>query len=430
MLLAWKAFTLKLVIPTDLSPGVPAPSPGRTRIPEIDLIRGLVMVLMAIDHVRVYSGLPAGGPTAGIFFTRWITHFCAPVFAFLAGTSAYLYGQKLIAQGSSGTGPLMRHLAGRGLLLVVLELTLVRFLWTFNLDYGQFTLAGVLWMLGWCMVLLALFVPLPPRIAGLLGVAIIVLQNLFAIAPHALPATLQNGLGPAWEFLYPAGLPRFDGIAILYVLVPWIGVMASGYAYGAVMTLPPERRRKISGTIGAAALLLFLGFASFQALHSTASPPRPFLFQLLDQRKYPASPLYLLMTLSPMFLCLAVDARRLSWQRLHSIGGVLTTFGRVPLFYYVLHIPVIHVAALLVTWLREGAVHPEWYATAPFTSIPREHQWSLALLYAVFFAVMGVLYAACRLYAQVLRRPAFEPAELARAADASSSNSMPISKST
>jgi uncharacterized membrane protein len=133
-----------------------------TRIASIDIVRGAVMVLMAIDHVRVYSGVPAGGPTAGVFFTRWVTHFCAPAFVFLAGTSAYLYGQRLraaeVPSPSAASGPsayaLARYLITRGLLLVLLELTVIRASWTFGLDYSQFLLAGVIWMLGWCMILL------------------------------------------------------------------------------------------------------------------------------------------------------------------------------------------------------------------------------------------------------------------------------------
>src|ERR1700759_3101965 len=121
-----------------------------TRFRSLDILRGAVMVLMAIDHVRVYSGMPAGGPTAGIFFTRWITHFCAPVFVFLAGTGAFFYGRK-----AGSKAQLAQYLVTRGMLLVLLELTLIRLGWTFNLNFGNFMLAGVIWMLGWCMVLLA-----------------------------------------------------------------------------------------------------------------------------------------------------------------------------------------------------------------------------------------------------------------------------------
>src|ERR1700675_4143756 len=122
----------------------------QNRVRSLDIVRGVVMVLMAIDHVRVYSGLPAGGPTAGIFFTRWVTHFCAPTFVFLAGTGAFLHGRKL-----GDAGRLARSLVTRGLLLVLLELTVIRASWTFNFHYSEFVLAGVIWMLGWCMVLLA-----------------------------------------------------------------------------------------------------------------------------------------------------------------------------------------------------------------------------------------------------------------------------------
>ncbi len=148
----------------------PMPTPdlqNKDRIQSIDFVRGLVMVLMAIDHVRVYSGLPAGGPDPGIFFTRWVTHFCAPAFVFLSGTSAFLYGRKL------APGALMRYLITRGLLLIVLELTVIRFFWTFNFDYAKFTLAGVIWMLGWCMVLLGFMVRLNPKTVGIIGLLII-----------------------------------------------------------------------------------------------------------------------------------------------------------------------------------------------------------------------------------------------------------------
>jgi len=335
------------------------------RIASIDIVRGLVMVLMAIDHVRVYSGLPAGGPTAGIFFTRWVTHFCAPAFCFFVGTSAYLYGQKL-----GNRGALSLYLLKRGLILVVLELTILRFAWTFNFDYAHFTLAGVIWMLGWCMVLLAALVQLPVPVVGMIGLAIIFAQQLFSHLPRAWP----------WGFIYPGGTEPPDGVAILYVLVPWIGVMAAGYAFGTIVA-----RERLCLAIGLAATALFLVWG---CLNHPSS-----LFQLLNQRKYPASPLFLLMTLGPTIALLPLAGRWRGWS-----GRVLETFGRAPLFYYLLHIPAIHVAALLVTFLREGCSHPEWYATAPFTSVPPEHRWSLPLLYLVFFIVVTALYFPCRWY--------------------------------
>src|SRR5712691_4763173 len=204
-----------------------APLAASSRIASIDLIRGAVMVLMAIDHVRVYSGLPAGGPTAGIFFTRWVTHFCAPAFVFLAGTAAFLHGRKL-----GDPRRLARYLVTRGLMLVVLELTVIRFSWTFNVDYSQFVLAGVIWMLGWCMVLLAGLIRLPTRTIGILGMIVMIFQQVFGLLPRALPESIRNPLAWIWNFFYPSGAQGWPAISILYVLVPWIGVMAAGYGFG------------------------------------------------------------------------------------------------------------------------------------------------------------------------------------------------------
>src|SRR6266446_7509582 len=147
---------------TPFAAPAPAASIAATsRVASIDLIRGAVMVLMAIDHVRVYSGLPAGGPTAGIFFTRWVTHFVAPAFIFLAGTSALFYGRK--------HADLSRFLFIRGVWLVLLELTVIRIAWTFNFDFAHYMLAGVIWVIGWCMIILAAAVYLPMTAIGAIG---------------------------------------------------------------------------------------------------------------------------------------------------------------------------------------------------------------------------------------------------------------------
>src|SRR5438270_10730896 len=150
------------------------------------------MVLMAIDHVRVYSGLPAGGPAPGIFFTRWITHFVAPTFVFLAGTAAYLHGRKL-----SSRVTLSRFLLVRGAWLVFLELTVIRICWTFNFDFSHYLLAGVIWVIGWCMILMAALVRLRPRTVGIIGVTIIALHN--AVMPSLIS---HVPLGELWKILY------------------------------------------------------------------------------------------------------------------------------------------------------------------------------------------------------------------------------------
>src|ERR1700680_655797 len=155
-----------------ISPVAPA-TPLTNRLMSLDVVRGLVMILMAIDHVRVYSGLPAGGPTPGIFFTRWITHFVAPAFCFLAGTGAFLHGRKL------GDGrALARFLVTRGIVLVLLELTVIRVAWIFNFDYTHYLLAGVIWMLGVCMILLAGLVRFSTKAIGIFGLVVIFAQQL------------------------------------------------------------------------------------------------------------------------------------------------------------------------------------------------------------------------------------------------------------
>jgi uncharacterized membrane protein len=378
---------------------------GAPRLPALDIVRGAVMVLMAIDHVRVYSGVPAGGPTPGIFFTRWVTHFCAPAFAFLAGTSAFLYGLKLGAPTSrDGTRTLARYLVTRGLLLVLLELTVIRASWTFGVDYSQFILAGVIWMLGWCMVLLAGLIWLPTRAIGAIGLLVILFQDVFAVLGRAAPPAWHV----IWEFVYPVGAevtlgPNGPTIAVLYTIVPWIGVMAAGYAFGAIMVRAPATRRRLCLRIGVSATTLFLLIAGFELYLYDAYGARgngpPALFEVLNQRKYPASAVFLLMTLGPTIALLPLAERARGWP-----ADVLATFGRVPMFYYLLHIPVIHATALLVWILRDGSVQAAWFATAPFVSIPADQRWGLPLLYLVFVIVIAALYLPCRWFAGVKAR--------------------------
>ncbi|HVQ15303.1 MAG TPA: heparan-alpha-glucosaminide N-acetyltransferase domain-containing protein [Vicinamibacterales bacterium] len=361
-----------------------------SRLASLDILRGVVMVLMAIDHVRVYSGVPAGGPSAGVFFTRWVTHFCAPIFVFLAGTSAFLHVRKL-----GDKGALAKYLVTRGLMLVVLELTVIRTAWTFNVDYGGLVLAGVIWMLGWCMVLLAALIWLPTWAVGFVGFLIVTGQSLLPAIASASGASTQW----LWQFLYLGGEVRFGEtgptITILYTLIPWIGVMALGYACGAVVVMESSARQRILLRLGVAATALFLvvgGVMLFTAAPSDDGMPA--LFRLLNQRKYPASPMFLLMTLGPAIALLPVADRAR-----HGIADVLDTFGRVPLFYYLLHIPLIHTTALIVWYLRDGAFGAERFATAPYVFIQDpQQQWSLSLLYLVFAIDVAILYVACRWY--------------------------------
>lgn len=194
-----------------------------SRIASLDFVRGVAMILMAIDHVRVYSGIPAGGSTVGVFFTRWITHFVAPAFVFLAGTAAYLHGRKLPKRSA-----LSRFLLVRGAWLVLLELTVIRIAWTFNFDFSHYLLAGVIWMIGWCMILMAAAVYLPPKVVGAIGIAVIALHNLTNLFRGPLAQAFGEN-GPNWflKLLYFHGTINLGGsgprLFILYVIVPWIG---------------------------------------------------------------------------------------------------------------------------------------------------------------------------------------------------------------
>ena len=363
---------------------------ARSRVVALDVVRGAVMVLMAIDHVRVYSGVPAGGPTVGVFLTRWVTHFCAPVFVFLAGTAAFLQLQKVRDRGA-----LARYLVTRGLLLVVLELTVIRTAWTFNVDYSGLILAGVIWMLGWCMVLLAGLIWLPTWAVAAVGLLLVVGQGL-------LP-WIASGSGDStqwlWQFLYLGGEVRFgEGgptITVLYTIVPWVGVMALGYACGAIVVMESAERRRNLLRIGLAATAAFLVIGGFTVMARPASDDgMPLVLQLLNQRKYPASPLFLLMTLGPALALVPLAER--AWRPM--VDG-LVTFGRVPLFYYLVHIPLIHATALVIWYLRDGVVGAERFNTAPYVSIPQPQQWGLPLLYLVFAVDVAILYGACRWYA-------------------------------
>ena len=370
------------------------------RLTSLDVTRGIVMVLMAIDHVRVYSGLPAGGPTAGIFLTRWVTHFCAPAFVFFAGTSAFLSARRRT------TADLSRHLVVRGAWLVLLELTVIRLAWTFNVDYAHYVLAGVIWMLGVCMMLLAGLVWLPTAGIAAFGLIAIFAQNIVGAIAQATPESLRASVGWIWQVLYFGGVITLGSngprVAVLYSIVPWIGVMAAGYAFGAIMVREQAERRRLCLQIGLSATALFLLIGGLSV--ALASPPAgapPAWIRLLNQQKYPASQLFLLMTLGPTIALLPFA------ERARGVAGdALAVFGRVPLFYYLLHIPAIHAAAVLVSVVREGRANAWLFANHPMMPgpVPNGYTWSLPLLYVVFVVVVSLLYFPCRWFAGVKAR--------------------------
>jgi uncharacterized membrane protein len=409
---------------------------------------------MAIDHVRVYAGVPAGGPWPSVFFTRWVTNFCAPAFLFLAGTAAFLHGEKIRDRGA-----LARFLVTRGAWLVLLELTVLRFAWTFNFDYAHYTLAGVIWVIGWCMILMAGLVYLPIAAIGTIGVAIIALHNL----TDAYAAQLDQSLGGSsvgwlYQVLYRAGSISLGGgedgpqLAVLYSIIPWIGVMAAGYAFGPVMRMDAARRRRVCLALGGGAIAAFLVLRGFNiygdprpwgqsrpvgqaagrsaaaarpAGQPSTTPPNavtpsqttggtppagaqrralprmPAALQFLNTAKYPASLLFLLMTLGPTILLIPL------LERAHGpVARVLTVFGRVPLFYYVLHIPLIHLIFVGLSMLRYGSVIPWMTANHPMfvPPAPPGYMYSLSALYAITVLTVVILYFPCRWFAALRSR--------------------------
>lgn len=362
------------------------------RLRGIDWLRGLAMALMVVDHVRVYAGVPAGGPEPAVFFTRWITHYCAPLFVFLAGSSIWLRARR--------RDDTSRYLLTRGLLLVALEFTIVRLSWTFNLDYAHYALAGVIWVIGICMVLMAGLVKFGPR--GVLAVGLLVVfgHNLLDFAPGLV------GDGPLAKLLYVGpmmGPIQFGALAfnVLYSIVPWIGVMALGYAFGQALELPAQRRDALCRRLGIAAIALFLLLRAGN-LYGDPRPwqaggEMPAALSFLNATKYPASLSFLLMTLGPALLLLPTVERARG-----RIADALVLFGREPLFFYLLHIPLVHALALGVSLLRTGAVDPWLFANHPMGNPPAPdgYAWPLWLLYLIWAIALAILYAATCAYAR------------------------------
>ncbi len=385
-------------------PGSEADRPGIERVPRlaaIDVLRGIVMILMALDHVRDFFGHVALNPTdpattsAPLFFTRWITHLCAPTFFLLTGLGAGL------SRAHRSTEQLSRHLITRGFWLLCLEWVVVRcFGFQFNVDY-HVTVLTVLWALGWAMIVLAGLVRFSPRTVASIGAVMILVHNLF----DPIPAGVLGLLAPVWTWLHAPGLlvatPVFT-VAIAYPLIPWVGVTMVGYGLSMVYQWDAERRRRLlwraSGT-------LLLAFVSLRGVNIYGDPSRwsvqasvdRTLFSILNTTKYPPSLLFLLMTLGPALgLLAALDGRR---PRLTRPAWV---FGQVPLFYFLLHLPVIHLLAVLLCYARLGAVH--WMFESPDLSHfpfsqPPGWGFDLPVVYGIWVVVVAGMYPLCRWYA-------------------------------
>jgi uncharacterized membrane protein len=380
-------------------------TPPARRVDAVDVLRGIVMVLMVLDHTRDYFGDASINPTglsqasAALFMTRWVTHFCAPGFAFLAGMGAYLAGSR-----GRSRGDLAAFLATRGIWLIFLELTVVR-LGLFFDPVGAPVILTVLWSIGASFIVLAGLVFLPSRLVGALGVLLITTHGLAAgFSPDSGNAALQAARA---ILLTPGALPLPGGITAVvgYPLLPWLGVVAAGYGFGEVIRLEPGRRRRVLWITGVAMTAAFVILRAWRVY----GDPRPWTTQatplltalsFINCTKQPPSLLFVLMTLGPAIACLAmIDRVGIRGP----VGRALVTFGRVPLFYYLSQWYVIHGLAVL-TGLARG-VPVAWQFSAAALG-PAPEGWALSLpgIYAAWAVVLAVLYLPCRWFAGVKAR--------------------------
>ncbi|MET0534149.1 MAG: heparan-alpha-glucosaminide N-acetyltransferase domain-containing protein [Steroidobacter sp.] len=368
-----------------------------TRLSSIDSVRGFVMVLMALDHVRdyfsnVHSGLldPAT-TTVGLYLTRWVTHLCAPTFILLAGVSAYLMSKRM------SVPELRRFLLTRGVWLIFLEMTVVIFGWTFAYDYPRGLFLQVIWAIGASMVMLGLVVHLTPATVGAIGLVMIAGHNLLdGIQPESF-----GSWAPLWNVLHVRGMVSFGFLS--YPLIPWIGVMMFGYSFGRLYELDSQQRQPLLIKLGAGSLVTFL----LLRLSNVYGDPQPWQLEgtpittamsFLNVQKYPPSLLYLLVMLGIAMLLLAAFEKDRPWTRRL---GFLQTFGRVPLFFYVLHLYLAHLSAGLLAWYLgwQDAVLATHYRDAP-----AEWGFSLPWVYVAWIAVVLALYPLCRWFGEVKRR--------------------------
>ncbi len=367
-----------------------------SRITSVDIVRGAVMVLMALDHVRDWVSELRFPPedlsraSAALFATRWVTHFCAPAFFLLAGV-----GIGILRDRGMPRPALSRFLVIRGVWLLVLELIVTPIGWQFG-----FTLipafALVLWALGWAMILMALLVYVPRT-------ALLVL-SLITIAGHNLldpirPDTFGSFAG-LWIALHQPGFAIPNVLFVAYPLVPWIAVMALGYVLAGVYTWDPPRRRRLLIVSGLAAAGAFVVLRAMNGYGNTFpwSPQRTFpltVASFLNVRKYPPSLDFLLMTLGPALVALALSERARG-----RVAGWLSVYGRVPLFFYVVHIFVAHAAAVLLGLVQGGELR-RFPVVTDLASFPSWYGLPLWGVYLVWAGVVCAMYVPCRRFARL-----------------------------
>jgi uncharacterized membrane protein len=372
--------------------------PFRTkRLDRVDLIRGLVMVIMVLDHVRAYFTEVRFDPTdlaqtnGALFFTRWITHYCAPTFIFLAGASAWIAGTRRTRDDLS------RLLLSRGLWLILLEFTVVSFGWYFNLRMERGLIAQVIWVIGASMVVLSGLVYLPRAAIAALGLALVLGHNaLDGIKPESL-----GGLAVLWRLLHVPGPLGELPVFLMYPLVPWAAVMALGYVAGPFVF---SREPGAPGRLIRAGIALVAVFVLLRALNLYGDAhPRleqgdagTLVLSFLNLTKYPPSLLFLLMTLGPALIALGLADRARG-----AVSDALVVFGRVPFLFYVAHIYLIHALAVFAA-TTQGL--PASSLLALPLPAPDGYGFGLPVIYGVWAAVVLLLYPLCARYARIKER--------------------------
>lgn len=371
------------------------------RIIAIDVLRGAVIVLMALDHTRAFfsnvnfSPVDLSQTSVILFFTRWITHFCAPVFLFLAGTGAYLsFVRHHDRQRLSG------FLFSRGILILFLGITFESMIWNFTPDFSVI-LGTVLWAIGWSMIVLAglVFLPIP----------VIVIVSLLMIGGHNLFDSVISDdwgdFGYLWAILHSGETVQLTERLVLrphYPLIPWIGVMAAGYGFGRLMLLERRTREKVLFILGGVIILLFILLRSgnFYGDPRPWAPQETAIFTLLsfiNCEKYPPSLLYVLMTLGPAIMVLPLLERATGW-----FGTVMVTFGRAPMCFYLLHLPFIALLALAAAFIKSSLADP---AGLDFPEgFPRAYGYGLPIVYLIWVGITVALYPVCQWYYRYKRQ--------------------------
>ncbi|MEP7376445.1 MAG: heparan-alpha-glucosaminide N-acetyltransferase domain-containing protein [Chitinophagaceae bacterium] len=375
---------------------------NKKRIESIDLLRGIVIIIMALDHVRdyfhagnfLYEPNDMSQTNGAVFFTRWITHFCAPVFVFLAGTSAFLVGERKTKKELSA------FLLKRGIWLMLLEVVVITFAWTFNPAYIIFRLQ-VIWVLGLAMIIMSALIYLPPKIILIIGLVILFGHNLLDNI-HATGNSFKDFL---WAELHERKRFFLAGHQVTtgYSILAWLGIMMLGYSFGIFYKkgIDPALRKKYLLGIGSTAISLFLllrGINSYgdMAPWSTQSSFELTICSFLNVTKYPPSLMYTLMTLGPALIALAFLEKPLNW-----VGKTIIPIGRVPLFFYILHIFLIHglaVIAVVVSGRPWTDMIITTIANAKESPWLQGYGFSLAGTYVVWMLVILLLYPLCRWY--------------------------------